>query len=436
MPVYLYKLNMNMENTNNSEAYVNGNGKVHFGTKVDYSTKTINYEFNKFYYREIIKLLVNVYGEKIIIPELKVNRIFAHAFDGYQNVRTGKGNDNLFDSGLENITCEFEYGGVLYLADLHTELDRSRNMHYYLNFSYPVNQVPNARIGHELLRLAFHYTSDFKKGCCEISFSGMERQAVSYLDVSFVTPPESDMNGIYVKDDIKSDIKRFIYTFNNFEKHNTPLRYLLSGKPGLGKTEIVRSVISECSPNGCVIIPKDMSGADWLVFEFAKLFSPVLVCIDDIDLIFGRREDGVGKKNLNNFLSMLDGIMQNKFFLIATTNDKKLVDMAASRPGRFDEIIDFGNFERVFYLDLIRKHTDEERILNLFTNEVMDYMEEKSVSGAYIVNLVKQIKIMTEMNPDFEFSDLMKYLNRNYKGFYKSQVETERSFGFGKQLNR
>ena len=129
---------------------------------------------------------------------------------------------------------------------------------------------------------------------------------------------------------------------------------------------------------------------------------------------------------------MLDGIMQNKFFLIATTNDKKLVDLAASRPGRFDEIIDFGDFERVYYMDLIKKHTNDEKILDLFTDDILNFMEEKKVTGAYIVNLIKQTKIMKEMNNGFGYDDLMKYLNRNYKGFYKSQAETDRRFGFGK----
>lgn len=420
-----------MEKTENGTAFVNGNGKVHFGSKVEYSTKIINYEFNKFYYKEITKLLLNVYEEKIVIPELKVNRLYSQAMDGYQNIRSGKGNNGILDSGLENITCEFECSGVLYLSDLHTEMDRSRNMHYYLNFSYPNNLKPNERIGHELLRLAFHYTSDFKKGCCEISLLPGDREAISYLDVNFIEPPSSNIKEIFVKDDIKTDIERFVYTFKNFDKFNTPLRYLLSGKPGLGKTEIIRSVISSCSTEGCVVIPKDMAGADWLVFEFAKLFTPVLVCVDDIDLIFGRREDG-RHRSLSKFLTMLDGIMQNKFFLIATTNDKKLVDLAASRPGRFDEIIDFGDFERVYYMDLLKKHAKDENILNLFTDDVLNFMEEKKVTGAYIVNLIKQTKIMKEMNKDFGYDDLMKYLNRNYKGFYKSQIQKERSFGFSK----
>ncbi len=422
-----------MDNKANSEAYVNGNGKVHFSKTLNYSTNIINYEFNKFYYKEIIKLLVNVYEQNIILPELKVNRIFSKTYEGFRNVSKSKSNDNLVKTGLEsNMTCEFEFENIMYLTDFNVDMDRSNRYHYNLNFTCLNEQDANERIGHELLKLAFHHTSDFKKGCCEISFSSQDREAVSYIDVNFVSPPKSEIKDIFVKEDIKSDIERFIYTFNNFDKHNTPLRYLLSGKPGLGKTEIIRSVISSCSPNGCVIIPKDMSGADWLVFEFAKLFTPVLVCIDDIDLIFGKREEGFGKRNLNKFLATLDGILQNKFFLIATTNDKKLVDIAASRPGRFDEILDFGDFERIYYLDLINNHTKDEKILNLFTDEVLNFMEGKKVSGAYIVNLIKQIKIMSEMNPNFSFDDLMKYLNRNYKGFYKSQIESERGFGFGK----
>jgi len=402
-----------MDNLTNSEAFVNGNGKVHFNSesnKIDYSSQKINYEFNKFYYKEIIKLLLNVYYEKIKISEFHVKRLFTLDFDGYQNIRYSQSKGGLLNSGLENITSEFECKGVLYLADMRTELDRQNKKRYYLNFSYPKDQVANERIGHEILRLAFHYTSDFKKGCCEINLPNGEREAVSYLEVNFIKPPDSKIEEIFVKEDIKSDIDRFIYTFNNYEKLKTPLRYLLSGKPGLGKTEIIRTIISKCSQKGCVVIPKDMGGADWLVFEFAKLFSPVLVCIDDIDLIFGRRDEGFGKKNLNKFLTMLDGILQHKFFLIATTNDKNLVDMAASRPGRFDEIIDFGNFERKYYMDLISIHTKEEKILNLFTDEVLNFMEGKKVSGAYIVNLIKQIKIMSEMNPNFSFDDLMKYL--------------------------
>ncbi len=207
---------------------------------------------------------------------------------------------------------------------------------------------------------------------------------------------------------------------------------MLSGKPGLGKTEVIRSVIEECSKYGNVIIPKKMHGVEWLMFEFAKLFKPAVICIDDIDLLFGKREEAYGRKTLGDFLTELDGILENKVFLIATTNDKKLVDFAASRPGRFDEVIDFGDFERRFYLNLIKQRTQDEEIINLFNEESLDYLESNKVSGAYIVNLVKQLKIIKDMDAMFSNDNLMEYLQRNYKGFYKSQIEIERNFGFAK----
>lgn len=207
---------------------------------------------------------------------------------------------------------------------------------------------------------------------------------------------------------------------------------MLSGKPGLGKTEIIRTVIAECSESGLVIIPKDMNGGESLMFDFARLFKPAVICIDDIDLLFGRREDGFGRKNLGTFLKELDGILENKVFLIATTNDKKLVDLAASRPGRFDEIIDFGDFEKKYYPDLIRQQSCEDDIINLFCDEIYDLMESRKVTGAYIVNLLKQLKIMKEINPGFSKDNLMEYLQRNYRGFYKNQSKEEKVFGFSK----
>jgi len=312
-----------MENTNPS--YINGNGLIHLNkNKVHYSGAIIDYEFNRFYFEEILKLLVNVYEESVIVPRLTVNRIFRVTQDGLSNVPIFIGNDGLFNIIVENLIVELECEGITYLTEFKPEIDRSGIKHYLINFTHPDNEKPNEKIGFELLKYAFNHTSVYRKGCFEISFS-RDREALSFIDTNYVEPPESRMNDIFVKEEIKRDIERFIYTFNNFGKFNVPLRFLLSGKPGLGKTEIIRAVISECSKTGIVIIPGEMRGADWLTFEFAKLFKPALVCIDDVDLIYGKREDSFGKRKLNSFLAMLDGILQNKFFLIATTNDKNLV---------------------------------------------------------------------------------------------------------------
>jgi len=299
-----------------------------------------------------------------------------------------------------------------------------------MDFNSEKNSIPEERIGQELLSLAFSHTSTYKKGCIEISYLG-ESEDVSNLDVEKIQPPKSNIDKIFISDNIKNDIKRFIYTFKHFGKLNCSLRYLLSGKPGLGKTEVIRTVIEQCSQYGNVIIPKQMQGVEWLMFEFAKLFKPAVICIDDIDLIFGKREEGYGRKTLSSFLKELDGIIENKIFIIATTNDKRLVDFAASRPGRFDEIIDFGDFEKRFYMDLIKQTTQNEEIINLFSEDILDYMDSKKVTGAFIVNLIKQLNIMIEMNPLFSKDNLLEYLQRNYKGFYKTQLQEEKTLGFG-----
>jgi len=349
---------------------------------------------------------------------------------GLDNPRSSEGINGLLNSYADDTFVEFVCDDITYLTKFETDTDSMGAKYYRMFFSFPENQTPKESIEYELLAYAFHYTSAFKTGCLELYYDG-KRESLSSVSVDFIDPPDSKMEDVFVENEIKKDIERFIYTFNNFNELDVPLRYLLSGKPGLGKTAIIRAIISECSKTGIVIIPKQMNGADWLTFEFAKLFKPALICIDDVDLIYGKREDGIVRQNLNSFLTMLDGIIQNKFFLIATTNDKHLVDLAASRPGRFDEIIDFGDFDRKFYVDIINQQTDNKEIINLFDEGIYTFMESKKVTGAYIVNLMKQLKIMVKMNPGFSKDDLHNYLNRNFKGFYKSQVKENKNLGFG-----
>jgi len=411
-----------MENKISSDAFVNGNGKVHLTETFKISGKQIAFEFNKFYYQEILNLLVNVHENVIILPELQVKRLLMVTLDGFLSMPSNMGKNGFLETLPVKVYTEFIYKDVIYIADLFFETNRTGKMCYYITFSHDEKATPDENVGFGLLSLAFCNTSLYKTGCVEIYHSG-DRLVISNLDVTRITPPAGDLDKIFIKAGIKECISRFIYTFENYDTFKTPLKYLLSGKPGLGKTEVMRAVIDKCSKHGLVIIPTEMNGAECLLFKFGKLFSPALICIDDIDLTLGSRDNGFNKKALSTFLSEMDGIVQNQIFVIATTNDKMLVDIAASRPGRFDEIIDFGEFDKVFYLDLIRQRTDDECIISLFDESILKLMDSKKVTGAFIVNLVKQLKIMTKMNPYYSKSDLQNYLNSSYKGFYKKQEE-------------
>jgi ATPase family associated with various cellular activities (AAA) len=354
-----------MDNTISNDSFVNGNGKVHFSDVIRVSVKPMLTEVNKFYFGEIIDLLLNVYEDVIVLPEIKVKRLYNMMVYGIQDLSTFRRDNGMLSTFPDKVYSEFTYNDVSYFAMFYKEKDNDNKIHYYASFNYDESAKPQVTLINSLLELALSHTSKYKTGCVEISYNG-QVELISNLNISEAEVQEGNLDRIFIRNNIKECIERFIYTFENFNTFKTPLRYLLSGKPGLGKTEVIRAIIDKCSKAGNVIIPTEMRGADWLSFEFGKLFKPSLICIDDIDLALGDRDKGFNRKALGSFLRALDGITKNDVFVIATTNDKNLVDIAASRPGRFDEIIDFGEFESKYYLDLIKNHTDDERIVTLF----------------------------------------------------------------------
>jgi hypothetical protein len=419
-----------MEKDKSKTSFVNGTGKVHFTDNLEISCCPDIYKINKFFYTEIERLLFNSYKGIIKVPGLTVNRFFGLRDEGLREIYGVETESGLLNVYEEQIYTEFEYKNILYLGKLYSDKDSNKITNYYLSVTCKANQVSDSEIDMNLVKEAFQYSSKYNKGAININFFG-EYESLNNISTDNITVPQSDLRNVFINEKIKDDVNRFIYTFKNFGKFSFPLRYLLSGKPGLGKTEVMRVIINSCAEYGCVIIPKNMRGYEWMSFEFAKLFKPALICIDDIDLLFGQREEIFARKSLGKFLNALDGIIENKVFVVATTNDKKMIDIAASRPGRFDEVIDFGDFEKKYYLDLIKRKTNDEMIIGLFDGEILDFMESKKVTGAYIVNLIKQLKIMVDMNPCFSKLNMLEYLQRNYMGFYKSQLKDEKAFGFG-----
>lgn len=82
------------------------------------------------------------------------------------------------------------------------------------------------------------------------------------------------------------------------------------------------------------------------LFKTAKLKSPAIVFIDEIDAIGKKRETRMGgnderENTLNQLLVEMDGFGTNsKVIVIAATNRKEILDPALTRPGRFDRGIE------------------------------------------------------------------------------------------------
>lgn len=183
----------------------------------------------------------------------------------------------------------------------------------------------------------------------------------------------------------------------------TPKGVLLMGAPGTGKTLLARAVAGEAN------VPfYHLSGSEFVemfvgvgasrvrdLFKEAKLISPAIIFIDEIDAVGRARGVGLGGGNdereqtLNQILVEMDGFEPNeKLIVIAATNRPDVLDKALLRPGRFD---------RRVTIDLPDKESREE-ILKV-------HKKEKPLASD--VNL----KIIAERTPGFSGADLESVMN-------------------------
>lgn len=257
-----------------------------------------------------------------------------------------------------------------------------------------------------------------------------DRAQVS-IDMMPVEIEKTNLSEVFLAEDTLESLRLFIDCVVRFEELNQPMRYLLSGKPGTAKTKIIRAIANEVEGKATVIFTNGSDDRIDAVFSLAECFCPVIVCIDDVDLLVGTRERESQQQALGKFLQQLDGFTGSGTFVLATTNDKKLVDLAASRPGRFDLILDISFVDARHYFDLVRTKTKSEKVLSLFTQEIIDVMEAKKVSGAFIATLVRHLDVAAQLGTrklDAEY--VMKSINNMNKGFYKQPESVGEKPGF------
>jgi hypothetical protein len=384
------------------------------------------------HWKLILKFIYNIYRGKIQIDNVKIaslREIINSRRYGITNLHEYLDEDGYYNVISQNSHAEVIFNDVWYFLTFNSHLNSSGQLVYELSVNFKVDSVPDKRILQELLSLAYNHCTDFKGSVFEMVIdSEIARDEDFRLikkDIAATTLDE-----VFLNDDIKQDLRRFIFTFQNFEELKLNNRFILSGRPGVGKTEAVRAVLNECKDYGTVIIANDIGRYIGKVFNAAGIFKKVILCLDDVDLLVKSRTESYRDEVLAEFLAALDGIVQNNIFILATTNDKMILDKAAARPGRFNQIIDFPNLDRKYYLPLIEQRTTDENIIELFDEEVIDLFEVNNATGAFIVNLLSQISVMKKMDENFGTRDLMNYIKRNHQGFYKKAEDRRKSLGF------
>jgi hypothetical protein len=237
------------------------------------------------------------------------------------------------------------------------------------------------------------------------------------------------LSELFLPEDYYFHLERFIYEVENYKKSGQTYRYLFNGEPGNGKSQAISAIINQTYGKITTVIIQGVNYKFYEIFDFCEQLSPCLLIIDDLDFIAQDRKSSNSVNQLNDLLHALDGINSKPIFFLAATNDKRLVDVAASRPGRFDLILDFGSLDKSNFLKLIKRETEEQNILELFDSEIMDMLVEKKVTGAFIVNLIKQIKSIMKIK-EVSKKEVLNLFNLAYNGFYKNNNSNSKSVGF------
>jgi SpoVK/Ycf46/Vps4 family AAA+-type ATPase len=275
----------------------------------------------------------------------------------------------------------------------------------------------------KIMELAFN-NSEYRGKCIKVKMKDGRFRGIEIIDIE-QSGNELILNAVQ---------KKFIEHFITRVERGGNARYLLNGEPGTGKTETIREIARRLIPIVTFIIP-DFDTTDDLtsIMEGCEIFENGVIIMDDIDLYLGTRDNGSYTRLLGQFLSFFDGVKKRKISLLASTNDKGLVDKAAERPGRFNFTLDYGFLDEEQIVKVCNIHLPEKWRIQ----EVYDALTEKlngkkvKITGAFIANLADNIKEMSEGDSKWNIDDTVSLIKESYKGFYSSQIEKEKqNLGF------
>ncbi len=122
---------------------------------------------------------------------------------------------------------------------------------------------------------------------------------------------------------------------------------LFHGRPGTGKTHTIHYLADALPDHTTLLITAEQVGILHHYFQLARFLQPVIIVIEDADLIARSREQMSGSCGaealLNQLLNEMDGLREDAeiLFILTTNRPDEMEAALAARPGRIDQAIEF-----------------------------------------------------------------------------------------------
>ena len=168
---------------------------------------------------------------------------------------------------------------------------------------------------------------------------------------------------------------------------------LFYGPPGTGKTHTIHYLTRALQDHTTLLISAEQIGMLTEYMTLARLLQPVIVVMEDVDLIARDRRtmnESCAETLLNKLLNEMDGLKQDADILfILTTNRPETLEAAlASRPGRIDQAIEFPNPDDKGRTKLVRLYSSGLSLTDDVVAQIVRRTE--GVSAAFIKELMRR----------------------------------------------
>jgi len=199
-----------------------------------------------------------------------------------------------------------------------------------------------------------------------------------------------------------------------------PKGVLLVGPPGTGKTLLAKAIAGEAGVPFFSMAASEFVemfvgvGASRVrdLFKRAKEKAPCIIFIDEVDAVGRQRGAGIGGGNdereqtLNQLLTEMDGFEENSgVILLAATNRPDVLDVALTRPGRFDRQITVDLPDRRGREAILAVHA-RSRPLSEAVSLAAWAARTPGFSGADLSNLLNEAAILTARRHETSIDDL------------------------------